>query len=101
MKIHESVEVGQTWRSNDPRRLRAVLVLNICTYETGHSIKRSLVQHRADTETHDRVRVMDIVNHRITTLRRDQFSTGVRGWSLDRQGGLNAPVLDDRRSVSA
>jgi hypothetical protein len=79
--IRTWVRRNQVWQSNDPRRLRAVRVVRIVT-NNGTSIRQSLVTHRSDAECTDRVVVRNVVTGKESVVRRDQFASGPRGWSL-------------------
>lgn len=58
------VAVGQVWRSNDTRNIRAVRVEDIMT--TGY------------------VGVRNVVTGKTTWIHVDNFRPGARGWSLDK-----------------
>ena len=96
--IRHTVRVGQIWESNDARRPRFVRVIRILNYVTGKHVDESRIagpdrkQHRVPcAHGLDRVRVQDVHSGRETTIRRDQFATGERGWTLH---------LDTPREVS-
>jgi hypothetical protein len=87
MTIRHTVRVGQQWESNDPRRPRFVRVTRILNYVTGRNVDESRIagdasRRASNAHCMDRVEVEDMRTKRVTTIRRDQFATGVRGWTL-------------------
>lgn len=92
MTVRHTVRVGQEWESNDARRPRFVRVLKILNYVTGQHVPESRIpgdpKRRAqNAHCMDRVQVEDLHTGRVTTIRRDQFMTGTRGWTLTKEAG--------------
>jgi hypothetical protein len=87
MNIRHTVKVGQQWESNDPRRFPTVVSVDrITSYESGADVPESVVQGEEEQiTTNDRVHVRNVATGKKTTIRRDQFVTGVRGWSLHKE----------------
>lgn len=82
MTVRHTVRVGQEWESNDPRRQDTrVVVSRIVGYESGADKTESLTASD-DVARLDRVQVTNTRTNKKTTIRRDQFTTGARGWSL-------------------
>jgi hypothetical protein len=65
MTTRQDVRVGQVWECNDVRRLRAVRVIAVT-----QGIEPAAV------------RVENVMSGKCSRIRRDQFTTGPRGWSL-------------------
>lgn len=63
MKVHENLKVGQVWRSNDSREIRAVRIISL---GNTHAVCENVLTG---------VR---------TVIKRDSFRTGSRGFSLDK-----------------
>lgn len=90
MTIRHTVTVGQIWETNDTRRRDPnvvnsglVRVERILGYEQGEDITTSRVgDSMPAANKHDRVRVENLATGKRSTIRRDQFRTGVRGWTL-------------------
>jgi hypothetical protein len=83
MTIRHTVRVGQLWESNDPRRPNLVEVKRILGYASGHEILTSRVGDSVpNANRRDRVQVENLSTGKRTTIRRDQFMTGIRGWTL-------------------
>lgn len=88
--IRHTVRVGQWWQSNDVRRPgRYVVVTRIVNYVTGRDITESRIagpdrKKRSVPCAHglDKVHVEDVLTRRAGVIRRDQFVTGDRGWTL-------------------
>lgn len=61
-----TVRVGQVWRANDPRRLKAVRVLGI-------------------DDEHHVVVALNLRTFHVTEIALTSFTVGSRGWSLEQQ----------------
>lgn len=63
------VRVGQIWRSNDPRELRAVRILDI----------------PPDATPESKAFVQNVVTGKTSSITLRNFTIGTRGWSLERE----------------
>lgn len=83
MTIRGKVSVGQQWQSNDPRRtLTVVRVDRIVSHETGEDVLHSFCDGANEVEAEDLVHVSNIFTGKKSTIRRVNFATGTRGWTL-------------------